>query len=106
MFGHNERVKSTFFQRFCECIRGNAFIGDDCGDPEFHSLPWPSAAMRMCPAAPMTNTCMGDPLDRFPLVPSSQCRIALGVQGLFHIARCRSRILPAQQEETAVTWDY
>jgi hypothetical protein len=39
MFSHDERVKSTFFQRFCEYVWAYAFIGDDGGDPEFHLLP-------------------------------------------------------------------
>src|SRR6202012_6242514 len=38
MLSHNERFKSTFFQRFCEHIRADAFICDDRGDPELHLL--------------------------------------------------------------------
>ena len=72
MFSHNERIESAFFQRFCEYIRANAFIGDDGGDPEFHLLPL-----------------AGDPSDCFRFMSSSQCRLARGVQGLFHMARCR-----------------
>jgi hypothetical protein len=37
--------------------------------------------------------------DRFPLMSSSKCCIALHVQGLFHIARCKSRIVPAPHAE-------
>jgi hypothetical protein len=37
--------------------------------------------------------------DRFPLMSSSQCCIALHVQGLFHIARCKSGIVPALHAE-------
>jgi hypothetical protein len=72
MFSHNARIKSTFFQRFCEYIRANAFIGDDGGDPEFHLLPL-----------------AGDLSDRFRFMSSTQCRIPSPVQGLFHMARCR-----------------
>jgi hypothetical protein len=37
--------------------------------------------------------------DRFPLMSSSQCCMALHVQGLFHIARCKSGIVPAPHAE-------
>jgi hypothetical protein len=37
--------------------------------------------------------------DRFPLMSSSKCCIALHVQGLFHIARCKSGIVPAPHAE-------
>ena len=35
----------------------------------------------------------------FPLMSSSKCCIALHVQGLFHIARCKSGIVPAPHAE-------
>ena len=41
MFSYNERVKSTFFQRFSEYVWAHAFIGDDGCDPEIHLLPPP-----------------------------------------------------------------
>ena len=90
MFSHHERIESTIFDRFCEYIRANAFIGDDGGDPEFRLLP---------PVALVTNTCRMIFSDRFPLMSSSQCGIALHVQGLFHIARCKSGIVPAPHAE-------
>jgi DNA-binding transcriptional LysR family regulator len=38
--------------------------------------------------------------DRFLLMSSSQCRSAVRVQGLFHIARCKSGIVPVPHAET------
>jgi Bacterial regulatory helix-turn-helix protein, lysR family len=46
--------------------------------------------------------------DRFPLMSSSKCCIALHVQGLFHIARCKSGIVPhaeALEDYSEVTTD-
>ena len=97
MFSHYERVKSAVFQRFCEYVRAYAFIGDDCRDPEFHLLSPRLVAEQMCPAAPF---------DCLPVTSSTQCRIMSRVQDLFHMARCKLRILPAQEEEAAVPWDY
>ena len=85
-----ERVKSPVAQCVYKYLRAYAFIGDDGGDPEFHLLP---------PVALVTNTCMDDLSDRFPLMSSSKCCIALHVQGLFHIARCKSGIVPAPHAE-------
>jgi hypothetical protein len=85
-----DRVKSPVAQCVCKYLRAYAFIGDDGGDPEVHLLP---------PVALVTNTCMDDLSDRFPLMSSSKCCIALHVQGLFHIARCKSGIVPAPHAE-------
>ena len=85
-----DRVKSPVAQCVCRYLGAYAFIGDDGGDPAFRLLP---------PVALVTNTCRMIFSDRFPLMSSSQCCIALHVQGLLHIARCKSGIVPAPRAE-------
>jgi hypothetical protein len=47
----------------------------------------------------MPSSVMTVAIPSFPLMSSSKCCIALHVQGLFHIARCKSGIVPAPHAE-------
>ena len=85
-----DQVKSAVAQCVCKYLRACAFIDDDGGDPEFHLLP--RSRWKQIPAWMICS-------DRFPLMASSQCCIALHVQGLFHIVRCKSGIVPAPHAE-------
>ena len=99
MFSHQQRIKSTVFQCFCEYVRAHAFVGDHGRDPEFHLSPSLKWECRCGRSRKQQILAWMIPRVCFLLMSSSQCCIALHVQGLFHIARCKSGIVPAPHAE-------